>query len=90
MTRCLTALLVFLLAGCTTPEPQNAAYVPDTPNPAAMPAPSVPASGDQPMHVSPGGMSAAPAPQPGCSTVDGVTLCDAPYDPAADDTRYTN
>jgi hypothetical protein len=33
---------------------------------------------------------AAPALQPGCNTVDNVTLCDVPADPSVDDTHYTN
>lgn len=86
------ALCVLVLTGCATPEPQNVAYAPSA---AFMPAPppvgpSVPALHDQPANVATDDMSAAPAPQPGCSTVDGVTLCDAPYDPDADDTLYTN
>ena len=32
----------------------------------------------------------AVAPVPGCHTVDNVTLCDAPADPSADETQYTN
>ncbi|MEW9805161.1 hypothetical protein ABUE31_04070 [Mesorhizobium sp. ZMM04-5] len=31
-----------------------------------------------------------PALQPGCHTVDNVTLCDAPVDPTADETLHTN
>lgn len=126
------ALLVILLAGCTSSEPQNVSYAPLATQPVAMqpaplPSPSMPqgdtaqTSGSLPAATATASMSAwptedslpaapdapmvdgqaIPATEPdiaagvpagatNCSTVDGVTLCDAPYDPAVDATRNTN
>lgn len=117
--RLMPALSVLLLAGCTSSEPQNAAYAPLAPAPSMQAAPvaSAPALQAAPAVTpaappvpelqsqqtafppsDPAGLpqadtAAAAILPPGatnCSTVDGVTLCDAPADPSTDDAQYTN
>lgn len=88
--RLMSALCILLLAGCTSSEPQNA-YAPLAEGAATMPTPpQVPALHDQTGPVPPSTAAVATALQPGCHTVDNVTLCDAPADPMAEDTLYTN
>jgi hypothetical protein len=84
------ALCILLLAGCTSSEPQNVSYAPVVEQPATVVgAPTVPAAYDQ-MGQTPQGVAGPAVLQPGCSTVDNVTLCDAPSDPSVDETHYTN
>lgn len=84
------ALCILILAGCTSSEPQNAHYAPVVQEPVAVAgAPTVPAAYDQ-VGQAPQAVAGPPAVQPGCSTVDNVTLCDAPSDPSVDETQYTN
>ena len=103
--RLMSALCILLMAGCTSSEPQNASYAPradratiisDTP-PASAPVastpttdtPPAPASYDQVEYAAASGTPAPAALQPGCHTVDNVTLCDVPADPSAEDILYT-
>ena len=89
--RPMPALCVFLLAGCTSSEPQNVHYAPVVQEPpTVVGAPTVPAAYDQAGQAPPSGTAGPAALQPGCSTVDNVTLCDAPADPSVDETHYTN
>ena len=84
------ALCILLLAGCTSSEPQNVSYAPVVEQPATVVgAPTVPAAYDQ-MGQTQQGVAGPAVLQPSCSTVDNVTLCDAPADPGVDDTLYTN
>lgn len=98
--RPMSALCILLLAGCASSEPKNEYYASpageaaalqgappaETPHVTTLPAP---ASYDQSGQL-PVGPAAPAALQPGCSTVDNVTLCDAPADPSGDDTLHTN
>ena len=89
--RPMSALCILILAGCTSSEPQTVTYAPLVDAAAPMPAPLPdPAPHDQAGQFPPGDAELATAYQPGCSTVDNVTLCDAPADPSVDDTLYTN
>ncbi|MDQ2634055.1 MAG: hypothetical protein M3Y78_09995 [Pseudomonadota bacterium] len=89
--RLMWALCIVLLAGCTSSEPQNVPYAPLVDAAAPMPAPPpTPALLDQTEQFPPSDAEPATAYQPGCHTVDNVTLCDAPSDPSVDDTLYTN
>lgn len=89
--RLMSALCILILVGCTSSEPEKASYTPAIEGAATMPAPlQAPVSYDQAGQVAPSDIAAPVALQPGCSTVDNVTLCDAPADAAADDTSYTN
>lgn len=104
MTFRLTPVLcVLMLAGCASSEPQNVSYAPPPVQSMSVPAASsepLPALAPPPAPfaqdpASPLDGDAAPqaALPPGatnCSTVDEVTLCDAPSDPQVDETPYTN
>lgn len=90
LLRLTPGLCILLLAGCTSSEPQNVSYAPVVQEPAAVVgAPTVPAAYDQ-AEQAPLDVAGPAALQPGCSTVDNVTLCDAPYDPSVDETLHTN
>ena len=99
--RLIPALCIVLLAGCTSSEPQNASYAPlaAAPSLQATPAAAPPASELQnqptafPSSDAAGLLQADTAATPvltsdatKCSTVDGVTLCDAPAGSGTDDT----
>ena len=91
--RPMSALCIVLLAGCTSSEPRNvtSAQPLDAAAPMPMPLPPpTPALQDQTGQLPLADAALATAYQPGCRTVDDVTLCDAPADPGADDTLYPN
>ena len=89
--RPMSALCILILAGCTSSEPQNVTYAPLVDGAAPMRAPPPdPALYDQTGQLPSADAELATAYQPGCHTVDNVTLCDAPADPSVDDTLYTN
>lgn len=77
---------ILILAGCASAEPQNASYAPLPAPTAVMPAapPAQPTAYGQ-AGQAPSNEPMPPQPTPGCSTVDGVTLCDVPTDAASDD-----
>lgn len=90
LLRLTPALSALVLAGCVSSEPRQVAYDLEAAAPLlADPVPSeplVPNGEDQT-----GGLAASTAQQSyNCRTVGNVTLCDAPADPNADETRYTN
>ena len=90
--RPMSALCILVLAGCTSSEPQNVTYAPlvGAAPMSVPPPPPTSALYDQTGQLPSADAAVATAYQPGCHTVDNVTLCDAPADPSVDDTLYTN
>jgi len=91
----LRLIAILLLAGCASSEPKNVSYAPiptaapavSTPAPEAVAAPSAayplaePSPPGEPIPANESDLAAGvPEGATNCSTVDGVTLCDAPAD----------
>lgn len=88
--RLTSALCILFLAGCTSSEPQNISHVPAIEETATMPSPLPPVAYDP--AIPEGDTAAAASLQAGhnCHRTGNAILCDAPADPNADTTSYTN